>query len=327
MKRFSGSRVLGFSGRVLGFWVLGFLVLGFSVPLSAHELAATAAHEWTWDPLVIVPLVASCAFYAAGIRALWRHAGVGHGIAGWEASSFVAGHAVMAVALLSPIAWLSQILLSVHMTQHMLLMLVAAPLIMFGHPLLVWLWALRPSRRTGVMSALRSPRINWTWRALTGPLAVFLIQGVAIWGWHLPVLYQAALRHNGVHALEHLSFVIAASLFWWGMVHGRYGRRGYGLAVVYVFLTAVYSSALGALLTVSPSAWYNDYVVQGARWGVDAVADQQLAGLLMWIPAGVVFIVLGLALFAAWLGEADRRVELGRTQALIRHVSEAPHAR
>ena len=276
---------------------------------------------------MIAPLLASGALYARGLRALWQHAGLGRGIARWEASAFCAGSLTIAVALLSPVAWLSQILLSVHMTQHMLLMLVGAPLLMFGHPLLVWLWALPGGHRTAVMRALRAPAPASAWRALTGPLAVFLIQAVAIWGWHVPVLYEAALRHNGVHALEHLSFVIGASLFWWGMVHGRYGRRGYGLGVVYVFLTAVYSSALGALLTVSPSAWYNDYVSQGARWGVDALADQQLAGLLMWIPAGVVFVILGLALFAAWLGEANRRVALGRTQALIRQVPEARHAR
>jgi putative membrane protein len=292
-----------------------------------NGLAAAAAHEWTWDPLVVLPLVTTSVLYAAGIGRLWAHAGFGRGIARWQASSFFAGIAVIAAALLSPVAWLSEILLSVHMTQHMLLMLVAAPLLMFGHPLLGWLWALRPEQRGGVMTTLRTPAIGWCWRTLTGPLAVFLIQAVAIWGWHLPVLYEAALRNEGVHALEHLSFVIAASLFWWGMVHGRYGRRGYGLAVVYVFLTAVYSSALGALLTVSPTPWYSEYVRQGSVWGVNAVTDQQLAGLLMWIPAGVVFVVLGLGLFAAWLGEADRRVELGSARALTGHNLDAPHAR
>jgi putative membrane protein len=107
-------------------------------------------------------------------------------------------------------------------------------------------------------------------------------------------------------------------MFWWAMVHGRYGRRGYGLAVVYVFITAVHSGALGALLTFAPFPWYGDYVTRGAAHRVDALGDQQLAGLLMWIPAGVVFIILGLALFAAWMGEAERRVRLGATDAAAR---------
>ena len=90
--------------------------------------------------------------------------------------------------------------------------------------------------------------------------------------------------------------------------------------MLYVFLTAVHSSALGALLTVSPVVWYGEYGRQAAAWHVDALADQQLAGLLMWIPAGVIFIVFGLALLAAWLGEAERRVRLGATDAAARRL-------
>jgi cytochrome c2 len=104
------------------------------------------------------------------------------------------------------------------------------------------------------------------------------------------------------------------------MVHGRYGRSGYGLSVLYVFLTAVHSSALGALLTVAPSVWYPDYERQAVTWNVNALADQQLAGLLMWVPVGVIFMVFGLALFAAWLGEAERRVRFGATDAASRVV-------
>jgi cytochrome c2 len=147
---------------------------------------------------------------------------------------------------------------------------------------------------------------------------VFLLQAIALWVWHIPSWYEAALHNDAIHALQHLCFVLAGSLFWWAMVHGRYGRMGYGLAVLYVFLTGVHSSALGALLTVSPSVWYADYARQGAAWQVDPLADQQLAGLLMWIPAGVIFIVFGLALLAAWLGEAERRVRFGATDAASR---------
>jgi cytochrome c2 len=147
---------------------------------------------------------------------------------------------------------------------------------------------------------------------------VFLMQALALWLWHIPSWYEAALHDEVIHALEHLCFVLAGSLFWWAMVHGRYGRPGYGLAVLYVFMSAIHSSALGALLTIAPAVWYGDYARQAAVWRVDALADQQLAGLLMWIPAGVVFIVLGLALLAAWLGESERRVRFGATDAASR---------
>ena len=226
----------------------------------------------------------------------------------------------MLVALVSPVAWLSEVLFSVHMTQHTLLMLVAAPLLTFGHPLLAWMWVVDDSPRGAIAHAVRSPRALRVWRAITAPLIVFLIQALVMWGWHVPRFYEAALQSDGIHALEHLSMVMGASLFWWAMVHGRYGRRGYGLGVLYVFLTAMHSSALGGLLTVSPSVWYGEYGRQGAAWRVDALADQQLAGLLMWIPAGVIFIVLGLTLLAAWLGEAERRVRFGATDATARRV-------
>jgi cytochrome c oxidase assembly factor CtaG/cytochrome c2 len=226
----------------------------------------------------------------------------------------------MAVALASPIAWVSQILFSVHMTQHMLLMLVVAPLLAFGQPLLAWLWVFGDGSRSRIAGAFRSPWFLRGWQALSAPLSVFVIQAVALWVWHIPSWYAAALHSDAVHAVQHLCFVLAGSLFWWAMVHGRYGRMGYGLGVLYVFLTAVHTGALGALLTVAPSVWYGDHARQAIAWRFDALVDQQLAGLLMWVPASVIFIVLGLALFAAWLGEAERRVRLSHTDAASRTI-------
>ena len=294
------------------------IIVSGAVPLSAHELAARAAHEWEFEPVVVVPLAITAVLYVAGVARLWRKAGAGKGISWWAAASFAAGWITLAAALVSPIAWLSGILFSVHMTQHTLLMLVAAPLITFGHPLLAWMFALDAAPRERMAHAFRRPAIIGAWHAMTAPLAVFLVQAVALWVWHVPSLYEAALHNDAIHALEHLCFVLAGSLFWWAMVHGRYGRTGYGLGVLYVFLSAVHSSALGALATIAPSVWYPEYTRQAAAWHLDALADQQLAGLLMWVPAGVIFIVFGLALTAAWLGEAERRVRFGITDTASR---------
>jgi cytochrome c oxidase assembly factor CtaG len=281
------------------------------------HLVDALAH-WDLHPVVIGPLLLSAALYAAGVIRLWRRAGARRGLSLWSVAAFAAGWLIAAIALVSPIAWLAEILFSVHMTQHTLLMLVAAPLMAFGRPLLACLWAVPAERRERVAASFRGRRVLAAWRWITSPLSAFLLQAIALWLWHLPALYQAAIADDGVHALQHLSFVFTASLFWWALVHGRYGRQGYGLAVVYVFLTAIHSGALGALLAVSPFPWYRHYVDQGAAWRVDALVDQQLAGLLMWVPAGVIFIVLGLALFAAWMGEAERRVRLGGTDAAAR---------
>jgi putative membrane protein len=275
----------------------------------AH-LAVTAARHWTFDLLVVLPLMLTGIAYLVGVMRLWTRAGFGRGVPRWGAASFVAGWLILIVALMSPIAWLSEILFSVHMTQHTLLMLVAAPLLTFGQPLLVLLWEFGAAARTRITGGLLRPAVTRSWHAITGPLVVFSINAIALWVWHLPVLYQAALHSSTIHALEHVCFLAAACMFWWGMLHGHYGRLGYGVGVVYVFLTGLHSGALGALLTFSPGVWYSDYQRQANTWGFDALADQQLAGLIMWIPAGVVFIILGLALFAAWLGESERRVRL-----------------
>jgi putative membrane protein len=286
--------------------------------LTAHAqqgLAAEALHRWTWEPITLALLAASAVLYLRGASAIWRRAGVGRGIRVWQAAAFGLGLLSIAAALISPIAWLSGILFSVHMTQHEILMLVSAPLLVFGHPLLAVLWAVPPSTRWAWGRWTQSRPVARTWHWLAGPLTVFLLHAVAIWAWHVPRLYEAALHNDGIHALEHLSFVVTAALFWWGMVQGRYGRIGYGVAVLYVFLTAVHSSILGALMTVAPGVWYPDYATAASLWHVDALEDQQLAGLLMWVPSGVIFIVFGLGLFAAWLGESERRVALGSIPA------------
>jgi putative membrane protein len=270
---------------------------------------------WTFDPLTVTLMAASAAAYGLGVRAAWRHGGAGAGFRSWHVAAFCGGLLALAVALISPLAWLSDVLFSAHMTQHEILMLVAAPLLVIGRPLLAMLWAVPEHRRAEIAHAVRRPRVVSMWQWLTTPLVVFLLHGVALWIWHVPALFEWALHSEAVHAVQHLSFVVTAALFWWGMVHGRYGRAGYGVGVLYVFLTALHSTLLGALLTIAPSTWYRSYEATAAQRRIDALADQQLAGLVMWVPSGVIFIVIGLALAAAWLGESERRVLLGRTTA------------
>jgi cytochrome c2 len=198
------------------------------------------------------------------------------------------------------------------MAQHEMLMLVAAPLLVLGRPLQAFLWALPPSQRETVGAWTRRPSVSTGWHAASGPAAACALHALALWIWHVPALFEAALADDLVHGLQHASFLVTAALFWWGMVQGRYGRLGYGVSVVYVFVTAVHSSLLGALVTLADGLWYPSYLEDARVWQVDALQDQQLAGLLMWIPSGLVFIGFGLALFAAWLGESERRARLGR---------------
>jgi cytochrome c oxidase assembly factor CtaG len=258
-------------------------------------------------PLTPIAIVAGAGLYATGLTRLWRRAGVGQGITRAQVAAAAAGWATLWIALVSPLPWLSAILFSAHMTQHELLMIVAAPLFAFAKPALAALWVLSSRARVRAGMLLHAPIVHGAWRRLTSPFAAFALHGVALWIWHAPVLFDAALHSPVVHGVQHLSFFLTAMLFWWAMVHGRYGRLGYGVAVCYVFLTTLHNSALGLLFVVSEGVWYRPYAATGAARRIDPLADQQLAGLLMWIPAGVVLMVFGLALFAAWLGAAARR--------------------
>jgi putative membrane protein len=199
------------------------------------------------------------------------------------------------------------------MAQHELLMLVAAPLVAAGAPLAAFLWMLPSNARRRVAAAVHTRPVAALTAVATAPAIVWLLHAAALWIWHVPALYDAAVARESVHALQHASFFGTAALFWWGLAHGRYGRVGYGAAVVYVFATAVHSGVLGALLTFSTHVWYPTYnvpAVTAAHLGLTPLEDQQLGGLLMWIPAGLVFIAGGLYFFAAWLKESERRADL-----------------
>jgi cytochrome c oxidase assembly factor CtaG len=251
--------------------------------------------DWKPDLIMAVPLALSGALYAFGLTRVR--------VGRWETASFTAGWLTLVAALLSPIATISETLFSMHMTQHELLMLVAAPLIALGRPVVPMLWALPYAWRVRVGSLGGA---TGAVRQLTAPVVVFALHAIVLWVWHVPALYEAAVLDDRIHAIQHLMFTGTACLFWWGLLRGRYGRLGYGAAVIYVFATAAHSGGLGALITFAGTPLYPLYVHRAGH-GVDPLVDQQVAGLIMWIPSGVVLMVFGLALFSAWLGEAARR--------------------
>lgn len=279
---------------------------------SPHELGVSEVmHLWSFDePVTLALLAVSAALYAVGTARIWRS------INKWRALAFAAGWLALAIALVSPLDALSEILFSAHMAQHEMLMIVAAPLLVLGRPLIAFLWAFPAKWRISVGHLAQRAPVAKSWHFITGPLVVTVMHAIALWIWHLPSWYQATLRSDFIHALQHTSFLLTAALFWWALIHGRYGRMGYGVAVVYVFVTAAHSGALGALIAFSPHVLYPIYQSTTMQWGLDPIEDQQLAGIIMWIPAGILMTILGVALFAAWLGEAERRVALTRSEML-----------
>ena len=275
-----------------------FLALHAGQPHNWHDLA----RAWSFEPLVIISLTITAILFATGLYRL-----KGLSLRTWEALCFAGGWLALFVALVSPLHAWGSVLFSAHMTQHEVLMLVAAPLLVLGRPLIAFLWALplNWSRRLGNVAKISW--INRVWRALTIPLVAWLVHAIALWTWHIPALFDATLHSETIHTLQHLSFLLSALLFWWAIIHGPRGAMGYGAAVLYLFTTSVHSGVLGALITFAGSVWYPSYLGLTASWGLTPLEDQQLGGLIMWIPAGLVYIIAGLALFAGWLREADLR--------------------
>jgi putative membrane protein len=138
---------------------------------------------------------------------------------------------------------------------------------------------------------------------MTLPSVAWALHAAAIWVWHAPALYQATLSSETVHTLQHVSFLGSALLFWWALLHAREGRMARPAAVIYLFTTAVHTSLLGALLTFSTRLWYPLYDSGTLAWGLTPLEDQQLAGLVMWVPAGLSYLIASLALAATWLRE------------------------
>jgi putative membrane protein len=266
---------------------------------------------WSLEPAIIICLGLSAWLYLRGVRSLWRSAGPGHGIRHWEAAAFSGGWITLLLALVSPLHRLGGVLFSAHMAQHELLMAVAAPLLVLGRPLVPFVWALPMSwRRTAGVWAAVAP-VRGTWELLTLPLVAWTLHGVAIWLWHAPALFEATLRSDLVHTLQHMSFLGTGLLFWWALLRGRGGGIGRPAAVLYLFTTSLHTTVLGALLTFSSRAWYPLYAPATAAWGLTPLEDQQLAGLVMWVPANLSYLIAALAIASAWLKEPAPRVALG----------------
>lgn len=322
---------MGRCRRPLACAAVGALAL-FAAPLaaSAHGVASggvtpgTLATAWTFDPFVIAPVLISGWLYARGVRALWARAGVGGGVARWQAAAFGGGLLTLLGALMSPLDALSLELFSAHMTQHMLLILVAAPLLVLGAPLVAFVWALPSRWRRVVRTLQRGPAVAPAWRAVTHPAAAWSIYALAFWAWHAPFLFDAAVRHDAVHAAEHVTFVAAALLFWWTLIHsaGR-NRLPHPAAIAFVFTTMLQQSALAALLTFSSVRWYGVYADASTTWHISVLQDQRLAGLIMWMPSNLLYLLVVGWLILRWLAEDERGVSTRQVETL-KEVRDKP---
>jgi cytochrome c oxidase assembly factor CtaG len=282
--------------------------------LLAHEGRPIEPHDlwsaWSWEPPVVAAMALAGWAYARGTRAVWRRAGVGRGVRRWQAGAFAGGLVALFVALISPLHALGEALFCAHMVQHLLLTLVAAPLLALGAPVVAFLWALPPAARRALARRWnRSTSWRGIGRSLTHPLTAWVVSALALWVWHLPFYYDAAVRLEAVHALEHVTFFLTALLFWWALVEpAGVFRRARGAALVYLFAAAMQSAILGALLTLAPRPWYTAHLDTTGAWGLSPLDDQQIAGGIMWVPANLVYLGALAVVLVTWLRDSERRV-------------------
>jgi putative membrane protein len=286
-----------------------------AAPALAHGVGPPHVEPtWSFEPWIVAPLALAAASYGVGFIRLRARSGQGRPERDRVAGLFALGWLFLAGAVVSPLHELGERSFTAHMVEHELLMLVAAPLLVLSRPLSTMIWALPAGGRKALGAAATSRGLQGLWRNLTTPWSATVLQAAALWLWHLPMLFDRALASDGWHIAQHLSFLVSALLFWTAMLPGQRRAPGLGGPVLCLFATSVVSGALGALMAFSASPWYARYAQMGmAPFGLSAVEDQQLAGLLMWVPGGLVHVGAALALIARAL----------RSQP----TSEAVHAR
>jgi cytochrome c oxidase assembly factor CtaG/cytochrome c2 len=295
------------------------LVLAMPLPALAHVAAASEGDfAWSWEPWVLISLAVAAMWYWLGVRRLRQERGNTTLIDKGRQLCFAAGLFVVFIALVSPIDTIGEQLFSVHMVQHLLLLLAAAPLIVIGRPALAFLWAFAPAQRKWLGGVWVSGRLARVIEFLMRPVLVWVIfAGVFIF-WHIPRPYTWALRHELIHDFEHLSFFISALMFWTIVIEPSGRRRiDYGTTILFVATMAIMSGLPGALMILTTRPFYLAHAHTVGHWGLTLLQDQQLAGLVMWIPAGFVYVAAIAWLFIRWLDESERRT------AVVRNITSS----
>jgi putative membrane protein len=263
--------------------------------------AGVPQSRWTLTPMILAPLILAGLLYGVGAMRLWRRSSRARSRRFREAMLFATGWIVLAVALISPLHALSERLFTAHMIEHELIMAFAAPLIVAAAPGAALLWSLPVSWRQFFGRALHANMCAAAWNFLTRPWAATLLHAMAIWIWHVPGLFEAALVRGPLHYAQHASFFGTALLFWWVML-----RTSPGQAVLHLFFTSLHTSLLGVLLVVTDRLWYPLNATEPALIGLTPIEDQQLAGLIMWIPAGLVYGGAALLLMGRWIADSGK---------------------
>ena len=272
---------------------------------------------WSADPaaLVLIPLAAL--LYARGLASLGSRRRFHDG---WRPPAFYLGLATALAVLVGPLDHLAGELFLAHMTQHVVLVLVAVPLVLLGAPVVPIMRGVpRAVRRDALIPLLKLRPVRAFLRLISHPLVAWALFIGGFLGWHVSPAFEAAATNEAMHVLEHASFAIGAYLFWWNVIDPLPLRANltYLVRVPYIFMTVVPNFALAAFLTYARDAWYGVYEASAPLYGMTGLQDQQLGGVIMWIPGSFIIgtaLVIDLAL----------AVRLEQREQLAREAGHSP---
>ena len=295
-----------------------------------NPVTSALLRSWEWRVEVFIPLLLFAVVYTAGWQRLRAK---GSQLAnGWRLLAYWTGIVIIALALLSPIETLSGQLFFMHMIQHLLLVMLAPPLLMLAEPMPALMWGLPGGARRhvgGALSALLREKsiARRALRAATAPGVVWLLFVVFLVGWHDPLAYNATLRSNLVHDVEHLSFFITAMLYWWHVVgaapriHKRLSRTA---QIVYVIAAIPPNMITGVVIAFAGQVIYRYYLAVPRVWGISALDDQILGGVIMWVPGSMMYMIAVLILTARWLQGEERKPPLPTSKWATEERMAAP---
>ena len=261
--------------------------------------------QWNWEPSILIGTALITGLYIYAIGPLRKRYFPAEQVRTGQTISFLLGMLVMFLALVSPLDELGDsYLFSAHMVQHLILTIVGPPLLLLGTPE----WFVKPLLRHKVVFKIA--------KALAYPAVAFVLYNADFWLWHAPPLYNATLENQNIHILEHLTFIIFGILYWWPIFSPSQDlpRLSIGGQILYLFFSGMPSVLLGAGLTFSPPL-YAPYLAAPRVWGISAATDQQLGGLIMWVPVSILYIGIMSVLFIRWMQQLEAKQQAQEAEA------------
>ena len=253
---------------------------------------------WNWEPSILIGIACFLGAYLAVIGPLRSRFTLLLPAKRSQIIWFILGVFFIFLALVSPLDGLSdEYLFSAHMLQHTLLIIIVPPLLLLGTP--GWL----------IDSFVRHPIVLRVARFLTNPIPAYCIFNVVFSTWHFPIFYEAALDNQSIHIFEHLCFMVAGVLNWWPIFSSstKLPRISYPAQMLYLFLESIPSTILGAVIIFSPTILYPFYENAPRILGISVMTDQQIAGLIMAMPAGMAYLVALTVVFFTWSYREEHR--------------------